>query len=123
MRGAVVEVTEQLFVEECCNCGIPFAMTEQFKEERVRDKRLFYCPNGHSQSYRGESFDAEVRRLRRERDEKADAAKRLERQRNLAQKKLKEIEGRVANGVCPHCNRSFVQLARHMKSKHPDCVA
>jgi hypothetical protein len=27
---------------------------------------------------------------------------------------------RLANGVCPYCNRSgFVQLGRHVNSKHP----
>lgn len=32
-----------------------------------------------------------------------------------ARRKLK----RVQNGVCPCCNRSFWNLERHMKSKHP----
>jgi Fe-S oxidoreductase len=31
------------------------------------------------------------------------------------------IKTRVANGVCPHCNRTFQNLARHMASQHPDC--
>jgi hypothetical protein len=26
----------------------------------------------------------------------------------------------VANGVCPCCNRTFQNLARHMAGKHPD---
>ena len=35
-------------------------------------------------------------------------------------KKIKRIEKRVANGVCPCCHRQFVQLTRHMKNKHPE---
>lgn len=27
---------------------------------------------------------------------------------------------RIANGVCPCCDRSFTNLQRHMASKHPD---
>jgi ssDNA-binding Zn-finger/Zn-ribbon topoisomerase 1 len=37
--------------------------------------------------------------------------------------KLKRTERRVANGVCPHCHRSFVQLERHMRTKHSEEVS
>lgn len=35
-------------------------------------------------------------------------------------KKKEQLETRAANGVCPCCHRTFKQLARHMKTKHPD---
>ena len=35
-------------------------------------------------------------------------------ERDRAQRKLK----RVAKGVCPECNRTFADLAQHMKCKH-----
>lgn len=41
-------------------------------------------------------------------------------QRLAAERELKKIQTRVKGGVCPCCNRSFVQLTRHMKTKHPD---
>lgn len=28
--------------------------------------------------------------------------------------------GRIRNGVCPCCNRSFKDVHRHMKSQHPE---
>jgi hypothetical protein len=28
------------------------------------------------------------------------------------------VQKRVGNGVCPCCNRTFEDLARHMKVKH-----
>jgi hypothetical protein len=28
----------------------------------------------------------------------------------------------LGGGVCPHCHRTFLQLARHMRSKHPAAV-
>jgi hypothetical protein len=30
---------------------------------------------------------------------------------------------RVSAGVCPCCNRTFQNVARHMKTKHPDIAA
>jgi DNA repair exonuclease SbcCD ATPase subunit len=30
------------------------------------------------------------------------------------------IKNRASNGVCPCCNRTFQNLARHMHTKHPD---
>lgn len=120
------------FVEtQCCNCGIQFCVPDYFdKERRARGEKLnFYCPNGHSLSYREGKEDA----LRRERDRLAQRqaqlqdelaeAKRLqadaEAKADKAQRRLKRAGERIHRGVCPHCNRTFVQLARHMASKHP----
>ena len=41
----------KFYVETCCNCGIPFAVSEEFNAECRRKGKLFFCPNGHSQSY------------------------------------------------------------------------
>ena len=35
----------------CCNCGIVFQVPEEFDENRQEDGKLFFCPNGHAQSY------------------------------------------------------------------------
>lgn len=32
------------------------------------------------------------------------------------------IKKRVQGGACPCCNRHFVQLERHMATKHPEIV-
>lgn len=42
-----------------------------------------------------------------------------ENKRKESDRKLK----RIHNGVCPCCNRSFVNLQRHMKTKHPEVVS
>jgi|GEM_PF-2697621 len=41
---------------------------------------------------------------------------------NEAETKARRAERRIHAGVCPHCNRTFVQLARHMKTKHQDAA-
>lgn len=129
MRGSTltVQTSTEFFIETCCNCGVMFAMTSEFKNERNRDKCTFYCPNGHGQSYVGKT-DAQ---LRKEAEARATAAEdqrraaerelqRVERDLMAAQAEAKRQAKRASAGVCPCCNRSFVQLARHMKSKHPE---
>lgn len=120
MRGNVLSIFQPvaIFTEECFRCGVIFGITEQFKDERVKDHKGFYCPNGHIQSYMGESEAEKNARLLRE--EQARHARTLQREneeraeRERLERKLK----RVGRGVCPECNRSFVNLARHMNCKH-----
>jgi hypothetical protein len=92
---------------------MPNDLLRNFKEKGT----AHFCPNGHSQSF----TKSEVSRLReqleaKERELRASKcetlAERLEREK--AERKL----NRVRRGVCPCCNRSFQNLARHMETKH-----
>lgn len=122
MRGQVLKLYNpvELTVEECCNCGVIFGMTTEFRDRRIEDHKGFYCPSGHPQSYFGESKAEKNARLLKE--EQARHQRTLEREnaeraaKEKAEKKLK----RVTVGVCPCCNRTFQQLARHMADKHPE---
>ncbi len=132
----IIEQTTQFFIETCCNCGVSFGMTRAFEQERRRTKRDFYCPNGHSLFYDGESdkdraqrlagqLDQEKTRSANLRDENKRLGKSLDyqiRARKSVSTRLKKVKTRVAHGVCPCCNRTFQQLSRHMESKHPDFV-
>lgn len=51
-------LTVGFLVEDCCKCGITFAMTEDYATKRKNDHKSFYCPNGHAQYYTRKS-DAE----------------------------------------------------------------
>lgn len=106
-------------------------MTRAMQARKRQDRTLFYCPNGHSQHYLGET-DAE--KVRREMQQKVDAAERMTewlrgqaakdaKAAKTAKAALKKAETRINAGVCPHCNRTFSQLARHMQTKHPDVCA
>lgn len=126
---AQIAVQAQMYSQTCCNCGIEFAVPSDFDKRRREDHKSFYCPWGHSQSYTGDSTEQKLRRelaeAQRQRDE---AQRRIEFEKNdaiaarrvatTAKNKLKRIEHRVNCGVCPHCQRTFKQLAAHMKSKH-----
>lgn len=112
-----------LETEECYSCGVAFAMPDYMMLRMKNEGGTFYCPNGHGQRY----TKSEVQRLREKLDEQTRAAALMaERARDAevaeqkAQREMKRMKKRAASGVCPCCNRKFQQLARHMKTKHPD---
>lgn len=109
------------FVSEvCCECGVVFAMTTDLQRSRKRTKDTFYCPNGHGQHYLAKT-DAEKLREANEALRKLELRLQAEvDQRNAAERERQRQAQRSRGGACPCCNRTFVQLARHMKSRHPD---
>ena len=117
----------------CCyeNCGVVFGI-EAAHQGRLRDTHAwFYCPNGHQQHYSGESDAEKARREAAGQKKNAEyymnrlaeeqGMRRKTERRVLAyQGHLGKLKKRIANGVCPCCKRSFVGLARHIKTQHPD---
>jgi len=114
--------------ETCCDCGVAFGMPESYQQMLRRNAgREFYCPNGHAQQYMGETFDQQLKRAKAQaafhRDQREAAERQLRAQRaatTRARNRLAKTTKRVAAGVCPCCNRTFKQLARHMENKHPE---
>ena len=92
--------------------------------------QTFSCPAGHAQQSVVAS-DTEAARKDAEKyrklwqDEQRYAAA-VVAERNDVRRKLSAAKGaltrtkkRVANGVCPCCNRTFQNLSRHMQGQHP----
>ena len=114
----------------CCNCGIIFGVPDQWLSSRRDDKRTFYCPNGHGQSF----TESEADRLRRERDrlqqqiaQKDDEIKWQREHRQAAERRVTAAKGQITRlkkrakgGICPCCKRTFQNMAEHMKTQHPD---
>lgn len=118
-------------IETCCNCHVQFAMPTELQRARRRDHKWFYCPNGHQQHYVGETEEqrltkqlerAERRAANAEEDARIERADHQSAKRKLAAAKgqLTKTRKRIAHGVCPCCNRTFQDVARHMESQHPD---
>lgn len=113
-----LQTTVSFETQECIKCGVTFAITTLYEQERRRDHASFYCPNGHGQLYPGKS---DVEQLR---EEKARLTHQLDQERAAKMTALQRAEKaerkvkRAEKGVCPHCNRSFRDLARHMECKH-----
>lgn len=120
--------TGQLVVHTCW-CGIRHAIPEELSHElkQNRNQRV-YCPLGHSgvSSVHEKREADQVRERLHAEERRRQAAQDLllheERSHAATKGHLTRQRRRVANGVCPCCNRSFPQLERHMKSQHPDYV-
>lgn len=113
-----------------CWCGIVVAVPANlYRQARNHTGRQIYCPLGHTfhytQTYE-ERYERE-RELRAEAERQAAAARDLlkaeERSHSATRGQLTRTRKRASAGVCPCCNRTFQQLARHMKTKHPDFAA
>ena len=121
--GYALPVTVQMTDMQCGECGIQFAVPEGWRAEKQRTGGGWYCPNGHFRVYRESDADR-YKRLwsAEEARHKATLARCNEATAALAESKaeLRRHKTRVNNGVCPCCNRTFVNLQRHMKTKHPD---
>lgn len=122
----LIEATIQLAKITCTKdgCGIVFAIPEQFRDERQRDHAIFYCPNGHARYFPTKSKEEILQdELTRERARLDQAKAEISSQRKslIASKgQITKIKNRIANGVCPCCNRHFSNLHEHMKQKHPN---
>jgi hypothetical protein len=121
-----IRLQTEYLLHTCQTCGVPFAVTDGYDDRRREDGRTFYCPNGHSLTYRDtlhKQLTAAQEQLARERarhDQTRAERDAIERQRRATKGQLTKVRKRVANGVCPCCNRSFADLAAHMATKHPD---
>lgn len=132
-KGLTYQKTITMVTVACCNCGIVFGMPSDFNDRCKDDEnRYFYCPSGHSQHY----SKSTSMKLKEELDKVREQKEHQQRQRQLAEEsqrrveielkknktKLRNIKTRVANGICPCCNRTFINLQRHMHTKHPEFI-
>lgn len=125
--NSVLTVDRQihLVAMHCGECDITFAVPDSFKEERLNSGQAWYCPNGHGRVFK----ETEADRLRRRLRSLEATNTHLEDQRAAAERQARAYKGhatrlkkRAAAGVCPCCDRSFQNVARHMASQHPDFV-
>jgi hypothetical protein len=123
MPQYAIQTNVILKTETCCSCGIVFAFPDYMMDRCKNIGGDFYCPNGHQQHY----TKTEVARLREKLDEQirhstllSERAIAAEKRKKKTQAEINRLKKRASAGVCPCCNRTFQQLARHMKSKHPE---
>lgn len=121
-RTLTVETTVTTL--ECSECGVLFALGSHFMKKRREDHKWFYCPNGHSQHYPQKSEAERLRQQLKWAESSAqswrDQAETAERRRRGEKAAKTRLKNRIANGVCPCCQRSFTDLQQHMATKHPD---
>ncbi len=119
-------------VTTVCWCGTRHAIPQELYEmvERQhrdgRNQTDIYCPLGHAWTFAGEGEATRLQRQLAEERRRASATRELldheQRSHAATRGHLTRTKKRVAHGVCPCCNRSFANVERHMKSKHPNYV-
>ena len=131
-------INETFHVVSCASCGVRFGIEGGlYRRVVTKAEGTIYCPACGCQSHWAESeatkkireLEQQVQRERQQadqmkasRDFHKECASRSEHKaralKGVVTKKRKQLD-RVSKGVCPCCNRSFVDLRRHMEAKHP----
>lgn len=114
--------------KQCPVCGIHYAVDKVVMDYKhgcsSTDKdRGWYCPNGHPLVFRESDADKyrhEAERLRQRLAQKDDEIAARDRQLIAAKGQITKARKRASAGTCPCCKRTFSNMARHMKSEHPD---
>lgn len=112
--------TETLVVTHCW-CGIALAIPANLRRVAEDEGKSIYCPLGHTFIY-GDSFADKLERERRSHRATRDLLRAEEHSHRTTRGHLTRVKRRVAHGVCPHCKRTFPNLAAHMQTKHPRVV-
>lgn len=116
-----------LIIHTCHKCKTFFAMEQTIHDAAYQraGEMNFYCPNGHGAVFKSQTQIREEEATRLERDrlkqkvaELSDEAAKSRISATLAKKQVARIKKRALAGVCPCCNRTFANVARHVASKH-----
>lgn len=120
---------ERHVVTQCGTCAVWHTVPEIIYKNHRSEGGFHSCPNGHQRGWDKGTDAIERENTRRERDRLKQEAARLaeeiaaEKARaDAAEKKYLQARRRSAAGVCPCCNRTFANMQRHMKAKHPNVV-
>lgn len=115
---------------ECANCIMHFGIDSELAKRCQETGRTFYCPNGHANVYKETEIDRLKKENKRLKDDVHWTGKILrdtqedlqitKREKATIKGQLTKTRKRIANGVCPCCHRTFVNVQRHMTTKHPD---
>ncbi len=109
--GLPLAVTVMLTEFSCGKCGGTYAINERYRLHQYERKGFWHCP--YCQTDWGYA-EGELQRVQKRLDA---ALSRENEERDAKEKAFRKLQ-RVQRGVCPHCNRSFQNLARHMACKH-----
>ena len=122
-------ITHTFNVVSCYTCSAYFAITSSlYRRVVTKAEGSVYCPSCGNQTYWGESdekkkikqLETELRHKQVQIDREKQQTRIAKDQRDKSRKSHSKMRERVKNGVCPCCSRSFENLLRHMKTKHPE---
>lgn len=116
-----------------CHCGIRLAIPDTLYIKAQADASVhIYCPIGHTFVYRkneaerqrerAEAAEQRSGRILAELDQERARTQAARNQTRAYKGALTKTKKRAVAGVCPApgCKRSFQNVARHVKSQHPE---
>lgn len=129
-RSNVITINgERHVVTQCASCAVWHTVPEVVWDCQRAEGGFHSCPNGHQRGWSKGTDEIERENIRRERDRLKQDAGRLNDELAAQRKRAEDAERvnrklktRAAAGVCPCCNRTFLNMQRHMRSKHPNVV-
>lgn len=129
MGNVIIIGGERHVVTQCGTCGVWHTVPEVVWNTQRAEGGYHSCPNGHSRGWKTGTEKEEQESIRRDRDRLKQDAARLNDELIEARKRVDEAErknlqiNRRANaGVCQCCNRTFMNVQKHMKTKHPNVI-
>lgn len=125
MSNYTFETSIKYTTIDCIYCDFVFAVPKTADEKWQNNHTTFYCPKCRGNMHYSDKPETE--RLEKDlayyKSKNASLRESNEFYQNSARAYKghhTRVKNRVKNGVCPCCNRTFKDLQRHMKSKHPD---
>jgi hypothetical protein len=117
----VAELTySETLVVTSCWCGIKLAIPSELESYARRHKnKSVYCPLGHTFIYQN-TIEEQLARERKRLAATRDLLDAEQRSHAATRGHLTRARKRAKEGVCPCCNRTFANVARHVANKHPD---
>ncbi len=109
--GQPLTVTVTLTEIDCGQCGGTYAINERYRQQKYERKGYWHCP------YCQTDWGYEKGQLELTQERLKAALARENEERAAKDKALRKLK-RVGQGVCPECNRTFLNLAAHMTCKH-----
>lgn len=110
------------------SCGHAILLSKEHYDECCASRRGFYCTvcGTGPRVFIGKTT---VEQLRTELAAAKDREETLRAQHRQAEEALSKeriakarLKKRVSAGVCPCCHRTVKQMAKHIKTKHPDFI-
>lgn len=108
---------------QCGTCGVVHAIPQAMYDAAKEDGGYWHCPNGHQRGFREgrkarEAVIRERDRLKQKVAELEDDNRRVSKLADAATAKAKRLQKRAHAGVCSCCNRTFSNVAAHMRTCH-----
>lgn len=119
---------------ECGTCGVVHAIPETLYDSCYEYGGFWHCPIGHRRGWNEGEQERERKSLQRKLEKSEQEKQRAIKQKEWAEQETEnqrrsasaykgqvtKLKNRAKAGVCPCCQRTFKQLAAHMKNMHPD---